>query len=446
MLESLRLTASADRDYGDLIDAVTTGFIRGRDKLLVCVRQFWAMRNDLSVDDGLVLYSKRIIVPKVARADVLRRLHAAHQGIVRTKARARQLVYWPGITNDITLMVERCEKCQVHRPSQPKEPLMSDPLPTRSFESVSTDLYEVGRLHVLVYCCRFSGWPIIHQWFHDPTAREVLDAVTQAFTDTGVPTRLRSDGGPQFKAHVFQEMLKKWNVVWGPSSAHYPQSNGHAEAAVKAAKDLVIKEAAAGDLKIDTFRQALLELRNTPRACGQSPSELLFGHQLRSIIPAHWSSFAPQWNNVTQARHRQVEIDAAVKNKYDESARGLPPLHVGTKVRIQDHATKLWSHNGEIVRVGAKSGRPRSYLMRFANGRLLWRNRRHIKPMRAVSSGEEKGNSVAVSSKTTNKPMDPSLQPCSTTRPVESAARRPRRSEESKRTPARFNDFVVSRS
>ena len=92
LLESLRSTAAADRDYADLVAAVTTGFIRGRDKLPAYVLQFWAMRNDLSVDDGLVLYGRRIIVPKAARADVLRRLHAAHQGIVRTKARARQVV------------------------------------------------------------------------------------------------------------------------------------------------------------------------------------------------------------------------------------------------------------------------------------------------------------------------------------------------------------------
>ena len=446
LLESLRSTASADRDYADLIEAVTTGFMRGRDKLPGHVRQFWAMRNDLSVDDGLVLYGRRIIVPKAARADVLRRLHAAHQGIVRTKARARQVVYWPGITNDITLMVERCEKCQLHRPSQQKEPLMSDPLPTRPFESVSADLYEVGRLHVLVYCCRFSGWPIIHQWFHDPTAREVMDAVTLAFVDTGVPTRLRSDGGPQFKAHIFQEMLKKWNVVWVPSSAHYPQSNGHAEAAVKAAKDLVIKAAAGGDLKTDTFRQALLELRNTPRACGKSPAELLFGHQLRSVVPAHWSSFAPQWQGVIKALDRQAELNAAVKEKYDESARQLSDMHVGTKVRIQDHATKLWSHKGEIIRIGTKSGRPRSYQVRFDSGSLLWRNRRHLKPMRAESSGEERRNGVATPGRINDKPMDPSSQSCPVTRPDEPAAERPLRSETSKRSPARFNDFVVTRS
>ena len=134
----------------------------------------------------------------------------------------------------------------------------------------------------------------------------------------------------------------------------------------------------------------LYEFRNTPRACGKSPAEMLFGHQLRSIVPAHWLAFDPQWQGVIKAHERQLEIDAAIKARYDESTRTLPALHVGTKVRIQDHATKLWSHVGEIMSVGTKAGRPCSYRIKFANGSLLLRYRRHIKPMYAATSGEER--------------------------------------------------------
>ena len=143
-------------------------------------------------------------------------------------------------------------------------------------------------------------------------------------------------------------------------------------------------------------------------------------------------------------------MNAAVKEKYDKSARGLPDLHVGTKVRIQDHATKLWSHTGEIIRVGTKDGRPRSYQVKFAHGSRLWRNRRHIKPMRASSSGEEKRNGGTALDQTSDNSMDPS-QSCPATRPVGPAREttpspnRPRRSESSKKVPARFNDFILSR-
>jgi hypothetical protein len=85
-------------------------------------------------------------------------------------------------------------------------------------------------------------------------------------------------------------MLRSWGVVWGNSTPGYSQSNGHAEAAVAAMKDLVAKIAPTGDLTSEDFAQGMLEVRNTPRENGLSPVEMVFGHQLRSIVPAHRSS------------------------------------------------------------------------------------------------------------------------------------------------------------
>ena len=141
---------------------------------------------------------------------------------------------------------------------------MADPLPTYVFEDVSADLFQHGNLHVLVYVDRLSGWPVIHQWRRDPTAREVVQAVVSNFVELGVPMRFRSDNGPQFDAGAFQAALQRWGVAWGNSTPHYPQSNGHAEAAVKAVKELVAKIAPSGDLSSEEFLTGLLEFRNTP--------------------------------------------------------------------------------------------------------------------------------------------------------------------------------------
>ena len=135
---------------------------------------------------------------------------------------------------------------------------MSDPLPTFVFQDVSADLFQHGNLHVLVYADRLSGWPVVHQWRRDPTAREVIQAVVHNFVELVVPMRFRSDNGPQFDAGVFQETLKRWGVAWGNSTPHYPQSNGHAETAVKAMKEL----AKTGDLSSEEFLAGLLEFRN----------------------------------------------------------------------------------------------------------------------------------------------------------------------------------------
>ena len=205
-----------------------------------------------------------IVIPLSARREVLQKLHAAHQGIVRTKRRAQKTVYWPGITNDVTMLVESCATCQERASSLCQEPLMADPLPTYVFEDVSADLFQHGNLHLLVYADRLSGWPVIHQWRRDPTAREVVQAVESYFVELGVPMRIRSDNGPQFDAGAFQVALQRWCVAWGNSTPHYPQSNGHVEAAVNAVKVLVDKIAPSGDLSSEEFLTGLLEFRNTP--------------------------------------------------------------------------------------------------------------------------------------------------------------------------------------
>ena len=66
---------------------------------------------------------------------------------------------------------------------------MSDPFRTRVFEDTSADLFQSGRVHVLVFADRLSGWPVIHRWMKDSTAREVTLAIIGNFVDLGVPVR-----------------------------------------------------------------------------------------------------------------------------------------------------------------------------------------------------------------------------------------------------------------
>ncbi len=87
---------------------------------------------------------------------------------------------------------------------------MPDFLPTHVFEDVSADLFQSGELHMLVYADQLFGWPIVHRWKWDPTAREVLHAVIDNFVELGVPMPFRSDNGPQFDAGVFRTAMDRW--------------------------------------------------------------------------------------------------------------------------------------------------------------------------------------------------------------------------------------------
>ena len=402
LLDELRHVAGQDSGYAALIEATSSGFPARRDRVDPAVLKYWTIRQQLSVDDGLVYFGSRVIVPSEARRNVLAKLHSSHQGIVRTKQRAAQTVYWPGISNDIIQMIERCEPCQVHRPSLPQEPLRSDPLPDYIFQ---------------------SGWVAVQQWRHSPSAREVGRAVIDNFAALGVPERFRSDGGPQFAAKEFRDLLSRWGVEWIPSSPTYAQSNGHAEAAVKSVKHLVLKAAPSGDLASEEFLQGLLELRNTPDATGSSPAQMVFGHQLRTLIPAHQSLFQPRWTAAMKARDRQAVVDATAKGYYDVHAHPLRPLRTGQLVRVQDAITKLWDRVGTVVGIGHN----RDYRVKLGGGAVMWRNRRFIRPQRSTPDDEPASTG----------PTQPAASLPPAERPEPSPARR--RSSRNRRAPVKLN-------
>ncbi|KAF0304008.1 hypothetical protein FJT64_000313 [Amphibalanus amphitrite] len=66
--------------------------------------------------------------------------------------------------------------------------------------------------------------------------------------------------------------------------------------------------------------------------------------------------------------------------RYDESTRRLSPLKIGSRVDLQDPATGRWNRIGVIVGVGQR----RTYLVKTASGRVLWRNRRYLRPYRPL--------------------------------------------------------------
>ena len=142
--------------------------------------------------------------------------------------------------SDVANTFHACEPCQVLQPSQQQEPYRNDDHPIRPFESVSADFFQVAGKDFLVIADRLSGWPVVVPCNTGITAQALCRAICRYFRDVGVPLRLRSDGGPQFTSTEFKDCMTRWGVDHIVSTPHYPQSNGHAEAAVKAVKHLIL--------------------------------------------------------------------------------------------------------------------------------------------------------------------------------------------------------------
>ena len=81
MLDELRAVVASDADNVTLMAAILNGFRTPRKKTTLGVRQYWSVGEELSVDDGLLLFGRRIVIPRPARQELIEKLHAAHQGL-----------------------------------------------------------------------------------------------------------------------------------------------------------------------------------------------------------------------------------------------------------------------------------------------------------------------------------------------------------------------------
>ncbi|KAK4329508.1 hypothetical protein Pmani_000139 [Petrolisthes manimaculis] len=95
-LEKVRAAAERDTEYTMLKDIIN-GLPEHRHELDHRLRAYWPVRSLLATDDDFIVYGLRLLIPLSLRRETLERLHGGHQGMERTKRRARQTIYWPGV-------------------------------------------------------------------------------------------------------------------------------------------------------------------------------------------------------------------------------------------------------------------------------------------------------------------------------------------------------------
>ena len=103
------------------------------------LKPFWGVRHDLALDDELIVYSCRLFILCALRHQVLFNLYESHQGVTRTKERARLAVYWPGIDQNICIIIMVCKECQDELFSWVKKPMISHALPDCPFQHFALD-------------------------------------------------------------------------------------------------------------------------------------------------------------------------------------------------------------------------------------------------------------------------------------------------------------------
>ena len=116
--EDVKFKSAVDKELVEVMGLINSGDVDNKDKWLDNMEFFWR-QDKLFVDDRVLLMNLRVVIPESMRGQVLQLLHQAHQGVAGMSARARNLVWWPGILVDIEKTGFQCSHCEYNAPSQP---------------------------------------------------------------------------------------------------------------------------------------------------------------------------------------------------------------------------------------------------------------------------------------------------------------------------------------
>ena len=282
-LDRTRIATTADPTLNQLRHYIFHGWPVQKRQLPEPVQHYWNYREELAIEDGLIFKAHRLVIPTSQRAEYLRDLHAGHLGEEKTLLRARETVFWPGISDDIRNAVKACDICQKHKPAQQKEPIIPHDVPSMPWVKLRIDIFEHHSHHYLLVADYFSKFPIVRK-LSNQTSGHVINLAKTIFAEYGIPAVVYTDQGTQFVSEEFRAFAVQYRFQVQHSSPRYPQSNGFIEAMVKTAKNIMEKaEESGSDPHI-----AMLIYRSTPIRPGQlSPAELLTQRKYRALLPIH---------------------------------------------------------------------------------------------------------------------------------------------------------------
>eukprot|EP00111_Clytia_hemisphaerica_P012078 TCONS_00035495-protein len=189
-----KLSKATQLEMTSLLQCVRSGFLQDHANNQ-SVKPYWQFREALYELDGVILYNDRVVVPPSMRQHVLQVLHSAHQGVSSMEARAREIVFWPGYTKDITDTGNSCTDCIKTAPSQAQLPPAPPQIPSTPFESTVADFFDLDGQHYLVVADRLSGWPEVFKCkpgSPQSGSAGLVSCLINCFSCYGVPVEISS--------------------------------------------------------------------------------------------------------------------------------------------------------------------------------------------------------------------------------------------------------------
>jgi hypothetical protein len=355
-----------------VIQFVNSGWPDNKNLLNTEIKNYYfKFRNNLNYKEGLLFVNDKLIVPLQLRSLMLEIIHGeAHFGIVKSKNRAREILYWPKMSSDIEIFVNNCKTCKKFSCNNVRNELIPSQLPALPFQQIALDICEWDGKSYLICEDYYSRYLDVI-----PIANKSISLISSKlkviFATHGIPLRIRCDNSP-FNSEEFKQFALSWGFSIETSSPRYPKANGLAEKGVGIAKQILKKVHEENKC----LYKALLEYRTSQLAhIPFSPSQLLMGRNLRGHLPAGHKFLSPRTIpfNVLRKYHNKQMSNR--ESNYNPKHSKETLFKENDKIWIKNFNDNNWEE-GIIVR---KHPSPRSYIVKNKNNKCFRRNIVHLK-------------------------------------------------------------------
>ena len=250
------------------------------------MQPYWTFREELTIEDGLILKGTRIIIPSKKYESILTCIHKGYLGLNKCKLHAKETVYWLGLNKQLEQLVLNCKLCLKNSKSKLKQPpsmLLGQEILLNSWTKLAADIFYFEVVSYLLVVDYTSQFLVVHKP-KSMTAQHVARHFKLIFSVYGWLDTLVSDNGPCYSAEAFTNLMGEYSINHITSSLHYPQSNGLAEKFVQIVKNLFHKVKEDGT---DLFK-SLIIYHNTPLSSTmQCPMQMLQNRIARSQLPMY---------------------------------------------------------------------------------------------------------------------------------------------------------------
>ena len=215
-LQKIKQAAEEDEIYIALKQQIATGWPPDRHALQEALQSYFTFADELATYNDFVYKGNRIVIPVGARQWIMERLHSSHIGVNGCLRRAREVVFWPGMTSQVKEWISKCSVCQTYQANVKKEPLLSHDVPDRPWQKIGVDIFTFRGQDYLLSADYLSNFFEIDR-LQSKRVKDIIYCLKGQFARHGIPEIVFSDNSP-FAAREFQCFARAWEFTHNTSS------------------------------------------------------------------------------------------------------------------------------------------------------------------------------------------------------------------------------------